>query len=158
MRNPSHLSCLAALLGAASCAPATGNQTAQAGSTTDRTYVIPFEAARARFAPLSADAPDGPQISVMWGDHRTGPSAALFRFPRGYGGRFHSHSAAYHLSLLQGRMRHWDEGQREADAPVQSAGAYWHQPANQVHSDNCLSDYCVAFVKFEGPIDATYVD
>jgi quercetin dioxygenase-like cupin family protein len=157
-RLAAHPACFAILLGAAACAPSRGQDGAEDRSAEGRTYVVPFEVARARFAPLDPKHPDGPQISLLWGDHRTGPSAALFRFPRGYGGRFHSHSAAYHLSLLEGSMKHWDQGQREVGAPPQTAGAYWYQPAGQVHADNCLSSYCVAFVKFEGPIDASYVD
>lgn len=117
-----------------------------------------FEAASARFKPLNPAAPNGAQISTLWGDPRTGPSAALLRFPRNYGGRLHTHSADYHLSLLQGTMKHWVEDQREADAAALGAGAYWHQPAGQVHSDNCLSEYCLAFMKFEGPSDVKYVE
>lgn len=123
-----------------------------------RMVVTSFAAARAKFAPLDPKRPDGPQIAVLWGDHRKGPSASLFRFPRNYGGPLHIHSADYHLSLLEGTMKHWGGDEREAEALPLGRGAYWFQPRNQVHSDDCLSTYCVAFVKFEGPIDATYVD
>jgi hypothetical protein len=42
--------------------------------------------------------------------------------------------------------------------PPLGPGAYWYQPGGQVHSDNCLTEYCIAFAKFEGRIDAHYVD
>ena len=132
---------------------------ARTGSTPPRTMVVTsFDTASAKFAPLDPKAPDGPQISVLWGDYKTGPSTSLFRFPRGYGGRFHTHSADYHLSLLDGTMKHWDANGSEAAARPLGRGAYWYQPAGQVHSDQCLTEYCIAFVKFEGPIDADYVD
>lgn len=131
----------------------------RSGSTPPRNMVVTsFDTASAKFAPLEPNAPDGPQISVLWGDYRTGPSTSLFRFPRGYGGRFHTHSADYHLSLLDGTMKHWDANGSEAAARPLGRGAYWYQPAGQVHSDQCLSEYCIAFVKFEGPIDADYVN
>lgn len=148
----------AALLGSLVCIPAYSNEAEQTPLTEGRTYVVPFEAAGARFTPIYPNNPNSPQISVLWGNPQTGPSAALFRFPQNYGGRFHSHSAAYHLSLMEGSMKHWDEGQSEADVPVQTAGAYWYQPGDQLHSDNCLSEFCVAFVVFDGAIDSHYAD
>jgi hypothetical protein len=126
--------------------------------TSEQSVVTPFEVSAARFEPLNPDQPNGPQISVLWGDPTSGPSASLFRFPRNYGGRFHTHTADYHLSLLEGTMKHWGEGQSEADVEELTLGGYWFQPGGQVHSDNCLTEYCIAFVKFEGPIDADYVE
>lgn len=152
------LACAASLLGSLVCIPAYSSDFDLIPSTEGRTYVVPYEAAEARFTPLYADNPNSPQISVLWGNPQTGPSAALFRFPLNYGGRFHSHSAAYHLSLMEGTMKHWDEGQLEADVPIQTAGAYWYQPGGQLHSDNCLSEFCVAFVVFDGAIDSAYAD
>lgn len=152
------LACAAVLLGSLVCVPAYSSDVDQIPSTDGRTYVVPYEVGEARFTPLYPDNPNSPQISVLWGNPQTGPSAALFRFPQNYGGRFHSHSAAYHLSLMEGSMKHWDEEQREADVPIQTAGAYWYQPGDQLHSDNCLSEFCVAFVVFDDAIDSDYAD
>jgi quercetin dioxygenase-like cupin family protein len=69
----------------------------------------------------------------------------LVKFNKGVG-RPHYHSSDYHLSLLQGTMKHWAEGEREEDAQPLGPGSYWFQPGNQVHTDACLTDECLMFV------------
>ncbi|MGL5928514.1 MAG: cupin domain-containing protein [Dermatophilaceae bacterium] len=147
--------------GRAGTAGATTSSTASpppSSSTDNEMVVTPYDVSSAEFAPLNPDQPGGPQVSVLWGNTQTGPSAALFRFPKGYGGKFHTHTADYHLALIDGTMKHWGERQSEAAVRPLGRGSYWFQPGGQVHSDQCLTEYCIAFVKFEGPIDVTYVD
>lgn len=118
--------------------------------------VIPYEASKARFEPLYKSRPDGPQISLLRGDPRTGPSSALIKLPRNYGGRFHYHSANYQLFLLEGTMRQWSQDQTEANAVILTPGGYRYQPAMVSHADNCYTDYCVALVIYDGPVDTLY--
>jgi len=105
--------------------------------------VVPFGATK--FAPLDPAHPDGAQFSVLWGDSTKGPSAMLVKFKKG-ASSLHYHSSDYHLSLLQGTMKHWAEGQREENAKPLEPGSYWFQPANLSHADACLTDECLAFV------------
>jgi quercetin dioxygenase-like cupin family protein len=105
--------------------------------------VVPVETTK--FAPLDSAHPDGAQFAVLWGDPMKGPSAMLVKFKKGVS-PLHSHSSDYHLSLLQGTMKHWAEGQREEDAKPLEPGSYWFQPANLSHADACLTDECLTFV------------
>jgi hypothetical protein len=50
-------------------------------------------------------------------------------------------------------MRHWGEGEQEAEAQPLGPGSYWRQPGLQVHGDSCLTDDCVMFIKWEGKRD-----
>jgi quercetin dioxygenase-like cupin family protein len=111
--------------------------------STKHMVVVPVETTK--FAPLDPAHPDGAQFAVLWGDPANGPSAMLVKFKKGVS-PFHSHSSDYHLSLLQGTMKHWEEGQREEDAKPLEPGSYWFQPANVPHADACLSDECLTFV------------
>jgi quercetin dioxygenase-like cupin family protein len=113
--------------------------------------VTPFQ--DAKFVPLDPARPDGPQIAVLWGDPANGPSAMLLKLKK-LGGRLHIHTSDYHLTLLQGTMKHWAEGEQEADAKPLGPGSYWFQPGNQAHGDSCLTDECLMFVKWEGKRDA----
>ena len=105
--------------------------------------VVPIEATK--FAPLDAAHPDGAQFAVLWGDPAKGPSAMLVKFKKGVSS-LHYHSSDYHLSLLQGTMKHWAQGEREEDAKLLQPGSYWFQPANLSHADACLTDECLTFV------------
>jgi quercetin dioxygenase-like cupin family protein len=111
--------------------------------TTKQMIVTPFQ--DARFVPLDAAQPEGSQLAVLWGDPAKGPSAMLVKFKKGVG-RPHYHSSDYHLTLLQGTMKHWAEGEREEDAKPLGPGSYWFQPGSQVHTDACLTDECLMFV------------
>lgn len=96
------LACAAALLGSLVCIPAYSSGVTQIPSTEGRTYVVPYDVAEAQFMPIYPDNPNSPQISVLWGSPQTGPSAALFRFPQNYGGRFHRQPT---IPVLQRRLR-----------------------------------------------------
>jgi hypothetical protein len=77
----------------------------------------------------------------------------FLKIPRGVGVQ-HVHTSDYHLLVVEGVMQPWDPGQAEVDAPPLSVGSYWHQRGNEVHTDACLTDQCVMFVKWSGPHDA----
>jgi quercetin dioxygenase-like cupin family protein len=106
----------------------------------------------AKFAPVDPARPDGAQLAVLWGDPAKGPSAMLLKLKKG-AGPLHIHTSDYHLTLLQGTMKHWAEGAQEADAKPLGPGSYWFQPGNQAHGDSCLTDECIMFVKWEGKRD-----
>lgn len=112
--------------------------------------VTPFQ--DAKFTPIDPARPDGPQLAVLWGDPEKGPSAMLLKLKKG-ASRLHIHTSDYHLTLLQGTMKHWAEGEQEAEAKPLGPGSYWFQPGGQAHGDSCLTDECVMFVKWEGKRD-----
>lgn len=118
---------------------------------TPRTIVTPL--AEARFEPISAAHPDGPQIAILSGDPKTGPSVMLMRFGRSTG-RMHVHSADYRLTVIAGEMKHWDASGSEADAAVIGPGGHWFQPGGQPHADSCLSDECLMVIHWSGARDA----
>lgn len=113
--------------------------------------VVPF--GEARFVPLDSSRPDGPAIAVLRGDPDQGPSDMLLKLKKG-SGRLHLHTSDYHLVVLQGMMKHWVEGEKEAEAPPLGPGSYWFQPGNQAHGDSCLTDECLMFIKWDGKRDA----
>jgi hypothetical protein len=117
--------------------------------------VIAYE--RAQFVPLSPSRPDGPQVAVLWGEPAQGPSAMYLKMRRGPS-LLHVHTADYDLVLIEGRMKHWAAGDKEADAPELGPGSYWRQPGGQAHADSCLADVCVMFVKWAGPRDGRLAD
>jgi len=127
------------------------------GVVADATGMVVAACERAQFVPLSASRPDGPQVAVLWGDPAQGPSAMHLKMRRGPG-RLHVHTADYDLVLIEGRMKHWAAGAKEADAPELGPGSYWRQPGGRAHADSCLADVCVMFVKWAGPRDARLAD
>jgi quercetin dioxygenase-like cupin family protein len=111
----------------------------------------------AKFQPLNPPMSAGAEAATLWGDAKTGPSALLFKMREG-ATPLHIHSSSYHLVVIEGVMKHWVKGEREADAPELPAGSYWHIAGNVVHADSCLTEVCVAFIKYEGPRDGTIVE
>jgi quercetin dioxygenase-like cupin family protein len=120
-----------------------------------RMVVTPLQ--DAKFVPIDPAQPDGPKIAVLWGDPAKGPSAMLLKFKKGVS-PLHLHTSDYHLTVLQGTMKHWAEGGQEADAKPLSPGSYWFQPGNQAHGDSYLTDECIMFIKWEGKRDAKLVE
>lgn len=117
---------------------------------TPMTIVLP-EASATGFKPLYPERPDGVQVSMLWGDLKTGPSAGLYRFPNSKVGRFHRHPVGYHLYLVEGTMMQWNEGQSESDSVKLTPGSYRYQPGPAIHADKCISEHCLAFIKIDGP-------
>lgn len=116
----------------------------------DGMKVVSYE--QARFVPVDPKRPEGPSIAVLHGDPDTGPSSLLIKMPKG-AGPLHTHTADYDLVVIEGRMRHWGRGQKEADTPELGPGSYWHQPGREAHADSCLTEVCVMYVKFAGKRD-----
>jgi quercetin dioxygenase-like cupin family protein len=123
---------------------------AQQRNTKKQMVVTPFQ--DAKFVPVDPAQPDGAQQAVLWGDPTKGPSAMLLKFKKG-SNPFHIHTSDYHLVVVQGTMKHWDEGEQEATAKPLGPGSYWLQPGNQAHAGSCLTDECIMFVKWEGKRD-----
>jgi quercetin dioxygenase-like cupin family protein len=102
--------------------------------------VVPIE--DAKFAPVVTRLPEGPRMAVLWGDPNTGPSAMLLEMKRG-AGPMHTHTADYHLVVIEGTMKHWGAGEKESDAKPLGPGSYWFQPGGLAHADACVADRCV---------------
>ncbi len=109
--------------------------------------------ADAKFRDLNPAMTEGAQVAPLWGDPAKGPSAVLFKTKRGVT-PLHTHSSDYHLAVIEGVMKHWIGGESEAAAPELGPGSYWYIRGSQPHADSCLSDVCVAFIKWEGKRDA----
>ncbi len=110
-----------------------------------------------RFVPLDPARPDGPQIAVLWGDPAKGPSDMLLKLKKA-GGRLHYHTSDYHLMLLQGTVKHWAAGEKEAEVKPLDPGSYWFQPGGQAHGDSCLTEECVMFVHWADKRDAVLAE
>jgi quercetin dioxygenase-like cupin family protein len=117
--------------------------------------VAPIESAK--FLPVVARLPDGPQMAVLWGDPNTGPSAVLLEMKRG-SVPMHIHTSDYHLVVIEGTMKHWGVGEKESDAKALRPGSYWFQPGGQPHADACLSDRCVMQVVWSARRDGKLAD
>jgi quercetin dioxygenase-like cupin family protein len=113
--------------------------------------VRPFE--KVVFVPVSEALPDGPELSVLWGDPATGPSAMLMKLKKGPI-PLHLHSSDYHLVVLKGIAKHWEDGQTEDEAAPLGSGSYWFQPGGGVHGDACLTEECLVHIVWLGPRDA----
>jgi len=73
----------------------------------------------------------------------------LLKFKKG-SNPLHIHNSDYHLVVVQGTMKRWEEGEQEAAAKPLGPGSYWFQPGNQAHAGSCLTDERIMFVKWEG--------
>jgi hypothetical protein len=113
--------------------------------------VAPIE--NAQFAPVLARLPDGPRVAVLWGNPNAGPSAILLEMKRG-AGPMHTHTADYHLVVIEGVMKHWGPDETESIAKPLGPGSYWFQPGGVPHADACLTDRCVMQVVWSGRRDA----
>jgi hypothetical protein len=91
-------------------------------------------------------------MAVLWGNPNTGPSAILLEMKRG-AGPMHTHTADYHLVVIEGVMKHWGPGENESNARPLGPGSYWFQPGGMEHADACLSDRCVMQVVWSGRRD-----
>jgi hypothetical protein len=106
----------------------------------------------AKFFSVQPDQPDGPELAVLWGDPRTGPSAMHIRLRKGPV-PMHVHSSDYHLVVVQGTMKHWGPNETEDQVRPLGPGSYWFQPGNAAHAESCLSETCVAFAVWAGRLD-----
>ena len=113
-------------------------------------YVRRFE--DADFRDLNPAMSPGAQAAVLWGDPKTGPSAVLFKMGRG-ATPLHTHTSTYHLVVVQGMMKHWVQGESEKAAPSLGPGSYWYIEGGRPHADSCLSEECIAFIRWDGRRD-----
>jgi len=111
----------------------------------------------AQFRPLNPAMSPGAQVAVLWGDPDTGPSAVLFKMGKG-ATPLHTHSSTYHLTVIEGTMKHWTAGESEAQARALGPGGYWRIEGGRPHADSCLSEQCVAFIKWDGRRDGKLLE
>lgn len=125
---------------------------ASAPDAVDSRRMVVVARDEARFVPVVARLPDGPQMAVLWGDPSSGPSAMLLEMKQGPT-PLHVHTADYHLVIIEGELKHWGEGETEATAKTLGPGGYWFQPGNEIHGDACLTPTCLVQVVWSGPRD-----
>jgi quercetin dioxygenase-like cupin family protein len=113
-------------------------------------YVRRFE--DADFRDLNPAMSPGAQAAALWGDSKTGHSAVLFKMGRG-ATPLHFHTSTYHLVVVQGTMKHWVQGENEKDAAPLGPGSYWYIEGGKPHADSCLSEECIAFIRWDGRRD-----
>ncbi|MBB6096195.1 hypothetical protein HNQ60_005117 [Povalibacter uvarum] len=119
-------------------------------TSSQRMVVVPLS--EAKFVPVVARLPDGPQMAVLWGDPSSGPSAMLLEMKQGPT-PLHVHTADYHLVVIEGQLKHWGEAETGASAKTLGPGSYWFQPGNEIHGDACLTSKCLVQVVWSGPRD-----
>lgn len=124
-------------------------------SAAESSYVKRFE--DAEFRALNPAMSPGAQAAVLWGDPATGPSSVLFKMGRG-ATPLHTHTSTYHLVILHGTMKHWVRGESEKEAPALGPGSFWYIEGGRPHADSCLSDECVAFIRWDGKRDGKLLE
>jgi hypothetical protein len=107
----------------------------------------------AKFVPIDPKEPDGVQVAVISGEMKVGPVAFLLKVPKG-AAPAHWHTSDYYAVLVEGSAKHWLPGQ-DGQAQKLLPGTVWFQPGGSVHSDECLSDSCLAFVYMANGYDST---
>jgi quercetin dioxygenase-like cupin family protein len=103
----------------------------------------------AKFAAVSPGRSGSPEIAVLRGDPRTGPSAMFIRIKKG-AVPMHVHVSSYQMLVLKGLLKRWNEQQAETDVKPLGPGSYLFEPADQPHANSCLTDECVLFLVWEG--------
>lgn len=87
------------------------------------------------------------QVAKLWGNRDTGPYAMLLKFPGGYAGRDHSHTADYNGITIKGIWIH-TVGNEKKELPV---GSYVRQVGKEIHSDACKGpEECIVLVHQDG--------
>jgi len=115
--------------------------------------VTPIESAQ--WAPVFADHPEGPAISVAWGNVKKGPVGLLLKFPAGFATPNHVHSSDYRGVVVSGEFSH----QAGNDAAVAlGPGSTWSQRAKLPHVNKCSdAGACVVYVMAAKGFDFTAV-
>src|SRR5262249_31650140 len=97
----------------------------------------------------------GQDVSVLWGDPRTGPYGRFNRFAAGFEDRPHYHTRDLRVVIVSGTMI-----QRIGEAASQEVGpgSFILIPGGTAHTHSCKSGApCVLFVQQEGPNDTVPV-
>jgi quercetin dioxygenase-like cupin family protein len=140
MRLVSTVAACAALLAASPVAQAAGKRMAKDAAVA---------AADTAWKPMNPQAPDGPQLAILWGDMNKAPVGFLLKVKAGITFPKHSHTHSYDAVVIQGEWKHTYGD--AADAPALPAGSHWHQTGKQVHGDGCASSAsgeCIVLVSY----------
>ena len=90
-------------------------------------------------------------IRLLYEDQDAGEEHYLVRYPAGLRGRFHRHTAAHTVVVLEGRL--------DANGQVIGPGAYVHFPGGVAMRHQAAGDGACLFVTlFHGPFDVQIVD
>jgi quercetin dioxygenase-like cupin family protein len=101
---------------------------------------LPLETTR----PVIYDRPIA--LRQLFRDPRTGAEHFLVRYPAGLRARWHRHSAAHTLVVLEGRL--------EVNGTVIGPGSYCHLPAGDpMHHAPAEGQGCLFVVVSDGPFD-----
>jgi Domain of unknown function (DUF4437) len=95
----------------------------------------------------------GQDMSVLWGDPRTGPIGRFNRFAAGFEDRPHFHTRDLRAVIISGTLI-----VRVADgSPIElGSGSYALIPGGTQHTHSCKDGgACVLFVEQDGPNDTT---
>ena len=95
----------------------------------------------------------GQEVSVLWGDPRTGPYGRFNRFAAGFEDRPHFHTRDLRAVIISGTLI----VQVADGSPVElGAGSYALMPGGVPHTHSCkIGSACVLFVEQDGPNDTT---
>jgi mannose-6-phosphate isomerase-like protein (cupin superfamily) len=97
----------------------------------------------------------GQDMSVLWGDPRTGPYGRFNRFAAGFDDRPHFHTRDLRAVIISGTLI----VQVADGSPTElGAGSYALIPGGVPHTHSCKDgSACVLFVEQDGPNDTTPV-
>ena len=91
------------------------------------------------------------ELLALYQDPESGEEHYLARYPRGLKARWHRHSAAHTMIILEGQM--------EANGRVVGPLSYCHFPGGQpMHHAPVGDEDCVFILIFHGPFDVEVVD
>ena len=90
-------------------------------------------------------------LRLLHEDPASGEEHYLVRYPGGLKARWHRHTAAHTIVVLEGRL--------EANGRTVGPGAYCHFPGGvPMHHANAGDEPCVFVILFHGPFDLEAVD
>jgi len=89
--------------------------------------------------------PPGAWIKTLRVDKKTGASACLVKFDKGFREPRHAHPSGHDVIVLKGRLLD-DEGRE-----ILREGMYFYAPARVEHGPVTAPEGCILFVYFDGP-------
>jgi quercetin dioxygenase-like cupin family protein len=98
--------------------------------------------------------PQGPAISVVSGDPKTGPYTMFLKMAPGSDSGWHIHDHTYVATVIKGTATAQAQGDAaETKLPV---GAYFSEPGKKVHRNGCTKESeCIVFVHSMGAMSTT---
>jgi anti-sigma factor ChrR (cupin superfamily) len=147
----------------AGCATTATTETAAPATAEKATVAAPVQTAAAAYTEFSKinwvagpKGDQGPSMSPIHGDPKTGPVSFIFKMPAGHTSGLHSHPAAFAGAVVSGTVVH---GKTEAEAVTLATGSTWTQDPNQAHYTACTKDAeCVVVGHFDGPFGTVAAD